>query len=37
VLAPGETLAFVSRLASPPKEVRDVAVRFFTARDAVAK
>ena len=36
VLAPGETLEFTSRLASPPKGVRDVVVRFFTASDAIA-
>jgi predicted Zn finger-like uncharacterized protein len=35
VLAPGETLAFRSRLASPP-EARDVLVRFFNRRDLVA-
>jgi len=35
-LAPGETLAFRSRLASPPAEGRDVSVRFFTRRDALA-
>jgi hypothetical protein len=32
-LAPGETLAFQSRLASPPPETHDVLVRFFTRRD----
>jgi predicted Zn finger-like uncharacterized protein len=36
VLAPGETLAFRSRLASPPPEVHDVLVRFFNRRDLVA-
>ena len=36
VLEPGETLAFRSRLASPPGEGRDVTVRFFTRLDAVA-
>jgi len=36
VLAPGETLPFRSRLASPPGEGRDVMVRFFTRLDAVA-
>jgi predicted Zn finger-like uncharacterized protein len=36
VLAPGETLAFRSRLASPPPEGRDVTVRFFNRRDRVA-
>jgi len=35
-LAPGETLAFHSRLASPPPEGRDVLVRFFNRRDRVA-
>jgi hypothetical protein len=34
VLAPGETLPFRSRLASPPGEVHDVQVRFFSRRDA---
>ena len=34
VLEPGETLAFRSRLASPPQDARDVMVRFFTASDA---
>ena len=36
ILAPGETAAFRTRLASPPAEGRDVAVRFFTRRDFVA-
>ena len=36
VLGPGETMAFRSRLASPPGEGRDVTVRFFTRLDAVA-
>ncbi len=35
-LLPGETLSFRSRLASPPNEMRDIQVRFFTRRDAVA-
>jgi predicted Zn finger-like uncharacterized protein len=35
-LTPGETLAFRSRLASPPGEGRDVTVRFFTRLDAIA-
>jgi predicted Zn finger-like uncharacterized protein len=35
-LAPGEQLAFKSRLASPPTEAQDVTVRFFTRYDAVA-
>ena len=33
LLAPGETLAFQSRLASPPPETRDVLVRFFNRHD----
>jgi predicted Zn finger-like uncharacterized protein len=33
LLAPGETLAFQSRLASPPPETRDVMARFFNRRD----
>ncbi len=33
LLAPGETLGFQSRLASPPSETRDVVVRFFNRRD----
>jgi len=36
LLAPGETLAFRSRLASPPREGGDVLVRFFNRRDLVA-
>jgi predicted Zn finger-like uncharacterized protein len=36
VLAPGEMLAFRSRLASPPPEAHDVLVRFFNRRDRVA-
>lgn len=36
VLEPGETLAFRSRLASPPGEGRDVTVRFFNRLDAIA-
>jgi predicted Zn finger-like uncharacterized protein len=36
VLPTGETVAFRSRLASPPPEGRDVLVRFFTRRDVVA-
>jgi predicted Zn finger-like uncharacterized protein len=35
ILAPGETIDFRSRLASPPAEGREVLVRFFTRRDAV--
>lgn len=34
VLAPGESMAFRSRLAAPPKDGRDVVVRFFTHHDA---
>jgi hypothetical protein len=33
LLAPGDTLAFQSRLASPPPETRDVLVRFFNRHD----
>ena len=33
LLSPGETLAFQSRLASPPPETHDVLVRFFNRRD----
>jgi hypothetical protein len=33
LLSPGETLAFASRLASPPPETHDVLVRFFNRRD----
>lgn len=36
VLQPGEKLPFRSRLASPPSDGRDVQVRFFNRRDAVA-
>jgi len=36
VLAANETLAFRSRLASPPREAHDVLVRFFDPRDLVA-
>ncbi len=36
VLAPGEQLAFRSRLASPPAEGRNVSVRFFNRRDRIA-
>jgi hypothetical protein len=36
ILTPGETLAFRSRLASPPPDARDVLVRFFNRRDLVA-
>jgi predicted Zn finger-like uncharacterized protein len=33
LLSPGETLAFQSRLASPPPEANDVLVRFFNRHD----
>jgi hypothetical protein len=33
LLAPGDTLPFQSRLASPPPETRDVLVRFFNRHD----
>jgi predicted Zn finger-like uncharacterized protein len=36
LLAPGEPLAFRSRLASPPREAHQVLVRFFNRRDLVA-
>jgi predicted Zn finger-like uncharacterized protein len=36
MLAPGETLTFRSRLASPPPDAREVLVRFFNRRDLVA-
>jgi predicted Zn finger-like uncharacterized protein len=36
ILAPGDALPFRSRLASPPADGREVKVRFFTRRDAVA-
>src|SRR5207245_1165464 len=36
VLAAGETLAFRSRLSSPPRETHDVVVRFFNRRDLLA-
>jgi predicted Zn finger-like uncharacterized protein len=36
ILGPGDRLSFRTRLASPPKEARDVMVRFFTANDAMA-
>ena len=35
ILAPGETLPFRSRLASPPSEGHDVVVRFFNRLDAI--
>ena len=35
MLSPGETLAFRSRLASPPPDMREVLVRFFNRRDLV--
>ena len=34
LLAPGATVTFRSRLASPPREGREVVVRFFHRRDA---
>jgi predicted Zn finger-like uncharacterized protein len=34
-LAPGEAVAFRTRLASPPAEARDVLIRFVTRRDIV--
>ncbi len=36
VLPPGETLAFRSRLTSPPADGHEVTVRFFNRRDRVA-
>jgi predicted Zn finger-like uncharacterized protein len=36
ILAPGDALPFRSRLASPPADAREVKVRFFSRRDAVA-
>jgi predicted Zn finger-like uncharacterized protein len=36
VLPAGETMRFRSLLAAPPREGRDVVVRFFTRRDLVA-
>lgn len=36
VLNPGEKVWFKSRLASPPAEGREIAVRFFQRRDIVA-
>ncbi len=36
VLNPGERVWFKSRLASPPAEGREIAVRFFQRRDVVA-
>jgi hypothetical protein len=35
-LAPGETVQFRTRLASPPADGRDVSVRFLTRRDLLA-
>jgi predicted Zn finger-like uncharacterized protein len=35
ILPPGDSLPFLSRLASPPAEGREVLVRFFNRRDAV--
>ena len=36
VLPPGDTVAFRTRLASPPIDAREVIIRFFTRRDVVA-
>jgi hypothetical protein len=36
ILAPGETLPFRSRLASPPADASEVQVRFFNRRDILA-
>jgi hypothetical protein len=36
VLGEGETLAFRSRLASPPQDIRDVQIRFFNRHDRAA-
>ncbi|MFN3656766.1 MAG: MJ0042-type zinc finger domain-containing protein [Pseudolabrys sp.] len=36
ILAPGESIKFSSRLASPPADANDVMVRFFTPQDAMA-
>jgi hypothetical protein len=36
VIAPGATMPFRSRLASPPAETHTVLVRFFNRRDLVA-
>lgn len=36
VLSPGESLAFRSRLASPPTDAQDVLVRFVNRRDVFA-
>jgi hypothetical protein len=36
LLAPGDTLPFRSRLASPPLDAREVQVRFFNAHGVVA-
>jgi len=35
-LPPGDTVAFRSRLASPPPDGRDVLVRFVTRRDIIS-
>lgn len=35
ILAPGATLPFRSRLASPPSEGHEIVVRFFNRRDAI--
>jgi predicted Zn finger-like uncharacterized protein len=36
ILAPGDAMPFNTRLASPPSEGKDVIIRFFNRRDAVA-
>jgi hypothetical protein len=36
VLEAGARLPFKSRLASPPADAHNIAVRFFTRRDAMA-
>lgn len=36
VIAPGATMSFRSRLASPPREAHTLLVRFFSRRDLVA-
>jgi predicted Zn finger-like uncharacterized protein len=35
-LPPGETVAFRTRIASPPSEARDLVLRFVTRRDVIA-
>lgn len=36
ILQPAESITFVSRLASPPSEAREVMIRFFNRRDAAS-